>query len=260
MDSTAKRLANKPLVSICMLTYNRAHYIGAAIESVLAQTYGNWKLIIIDDGSTDNTSSIVTSYSDERIKYVQYTENTGLFARRKESLTHTNGKYVAILDSDDVWLSPLKLEKQVEFLESHPNYVLVGTFPILIDHNGNKIGENHYNVTDEKIRSSILVRNQFIHSSVLMCKQTLDKTTGYQPTLAEDLELFLQLGEFGKFANISEYMVAYRVHTGGTSGNKLEMLHAIRNIIQKHNKSYPNFIPALLKSYLRLLLGKVGIQ
>ena len=89
MDSINK--IDRPLVSILILTYNRGHYIGEAITSVLAQTYPNFELIIIDDGSTDNTTQIVSNFTDERIKYIKHENNAGLFARRKESLSYVTG-------------------------------------------------------------------------------------------------------------------------------------------------------------------------
>ena len=255
MGNSATQLKKEPLVSIVMLTYNRAHYLKDAVESVLTQTYKNWELIVIDDGSTDETESIITSYSDNRIAYRKYPENKGLYVRRQESLSHVNGQYVAILDSDDVWDSPLKLEQQVLFLEDNLDYAVVGTFITIIDENGNALRKDSYKTADENIRNKLLMRNQFTHSSVLMRKSMLDMTTGYQPTLAEDLELFLQLGNFGKLANIPEFLTSYRVHDEGTNDYGIEMARALHVIIKK-NSHYPHQYIALLKNFLRISVGK----
>lgn len=255
MDTDTQKLTSGPPVSICMLTYNRAHYLKAAINSVIAQTYTNWELILIDDGSTDGTETAVTAFKDSRIKYIKHEINKGLHVRRTESLTHASGTYIAVLDSDDLWHSTEKLSRQVAFLESNSDCSIVGTFVQLIDSNGNKIGTTAYGVTDAEIRNHILIRNQFTHSSVLMRKRMLDKTNGYQPTLAEDLELFLQLGILGKFANIPEYLTSHRLHNQSANDHGIKMAKAVHSIIQKHRKEYPNYIIALIKSYLRVLKG-----
>ena len=238
-------------VSILMLTYNRAQYIGEAISSVLAQTYSNFELIIIDDGSTDNTATIVAGFTDQRIHYIKHAENQGLAVRRKESLTYPKGKYVAVLDSDDVWCDSNKLTAQVAYLEANPNCAVIGTFINLISGYGEKFGQNSYHTTDSDIRKNILMRNQFAHSSVLMRKEMIDKTNGYlNLAAAEDLELFLQLGRVATFANIPKYMVSYRVHSGGTSANKIRIVSFVLRVIKIHKKFYPKYFLAYLKFQL----------
>lgn len=243
-----------PLVSILMLTYNRAHFIGEAIQSVLTQTYQNFELIIIDDGSTDDTSEVVSSFKDSRIRYIPHTENKGLIARRQESLTYVTGTYVAILDSDDIWISQDKLASQVAYLEENPAYSIIGTFISLINVQGANIGKNSYSTADLAIRRHILSRNQFAHSSVLMRADALAKTAGYRDTgLAEDLDLFLQLGMVGKFANLPEYSTAYRIHTESFNSSRLEMARAVLGIVKNHKTNYPNYFFAFIKCHLRIL-------
>jgi glycosyltransferase involved in cell wall biosynthesis len=101
-----------PTVSVIIPTYNRAHLIGRAIQSVLNQTYRDFELIIVDDGSTDNTEEVVGSFKDSRIKYIHHKENKGGTAARNTGINDANGEYIAFLDSDDEWL-PEKLEKQI---------------------------------------------------------------------------------------------------------------------------------------------------
>lgn len=106
----------KELVSIIMPSYNTAEYISEAIESVLAQTYSYWELIIVDDCSTDNTDEIVKMYlSDERIKYIKNKINRGAAISRNRALREARGRWIAFLDSDDIWL-PCKLKIQIEFM------------------------------------------------------------------------------------------------------------------------------------------------
>ncbi len=240
-----------PLVSVLMLTYNRALYLKEAIASVLAQTYQNFELIIIDDGSTDNTAEVVDSYQDSRIRYIKHENNAGLFARRKESLSYAQGEYIAVLDSDDLWIDTDKLTKQVEAMVDEPTLAVVGTQVRLIDEKGQTLRDYFYHTRDQKIRQNILLRNQFTHSAVLMRADFVKKTLGYQPTLAEDLELFLQLGKLGTFKNLESIATAHRVHGNSMNDHGPKMSKAVYEIVIKHKDSYPHKIVGLLVSWLR---------
>lgn len=240
-----------------MLTYNRAHFLPQAIQSVLAQTYQNWELVVIDDGSTDTTKELVASFPDPRILYIRHDNNAGLFARRAESLNYAMGTYTAVLDSDDYWTQNTKLEEQVTFLEAHTDHVVVGTNAFIVTETGSVIGEAHYANSDEVIRKKILPRNQFIHSSILMRTSALKNTTGYQPTLAEDLELILQLGTFGKLANISKPYTAHRVHAKSENDHGMKMALAVDKIITAHKKEYPHYLLGKGMSYLRLTQARL---
>ena len=118
----------KDLVSIITPSYNTAKFISETISSVLAQTYTNWEMIIVDDCSTDNTEEIVASVGDERIRFIKNDKNCGAAISRNRALCEAKGKWIAFLDSDDLW-EPTKLEKQIQFMEkndyhfSYTNYV-----------------------------------------------------------------------------------------------------------------------------------------
>lgn len=239
-----------------MLTYNRASYLKQAIESVLQQTYCHFELIIIDDGSTDDTASVLATFTDTRIRIVLHKENKGLLMRRQESLSLVHGTHVAVLDSDDLW-EPEKLTKQVAYMQSHPDCVLVGTWITRIDELGNSLGETRYALEDVAIRNKILWRNQFAHSSVLMRKGMLDKTQGYRFPLDEDLDLFLQLGQYGAFANIPEPLTQYRVHASGKSANYRGMVENVLLIIKTHREIYPGYISAYLKYTLASFIASL---
>ena len=126
-------------VSVIMPSYNTAEYIGESIDSVLAQTYTNWELIIVDDCSTDDTDDVVASYLvDERIRYLKNEQNSGAAVSRNRALREATGRWIAFLDSDDVWL-PEKLEKQIAFMEEN-DYTFSYTNYEEIDCTGVKTG------------------------------------------------------------------------------------------------------------------------
>ena len=127
------------LVSIIMPSYNTAKYISDSIKSVLAQTYKNWELIIVDDCSTDNTDEIVGEFlSDERIRYLKNEKNSGAAVSRNYALREARGKWIAFLDSDDLWL-PEKLEKQLAFMAEN-GYKFSYTEYSVIDSDSNRTG------------------------------------------------------------------------------------------------------------------------
>jgi glycosyltransferase involved in cell wall biosynthesis len=248
---------NASKVTVLMLTYNRASFLPAAIESVLRQSHKELELVIIDDGSTDDTPEVVARYIDPRVRYVRHEKNEGLAVRRKESLAHANGTYTAVLDSDDAWSDTEKLAQQVSFLETHPEHVLVGTFATLVDDKGAQTGTVMYAFEDGNIRKRLLVRNQFIHSSVMFRTSALRQVEGYRRGMAEDLDLYLQVGLVGKMANIPVAMTASRVHAGSANDYGLRMYKAIHDIQPQFRDQYPNYFVARVYSYLRLAYGRL---
>lgn len=129
----------KDLVSIIMPSYNTANYIGESINSVMNQTYKNWELIIVDDCSTDNTDEIVNKFlKDERIKYLKNEKNGGAAISRNKALREAKGRWIAFLDSDDLWV-PEKLEKQISFMKKN-NYSFTYSYYQEINEKGKNLG------------------------------------------------------------------------------------------------------------------------
>lgn len=133
------------LVSIIMPSYNTANFIGETIKSVLEQTYKNWELLIVDDCSTDNTDEVVARYNDERITYMKNLKNSGAAVSRNKALNVARGKWIAFLDSDDLWYQT-KLEEQIKYMEKN-DYAFSYTSYREIDENG---VENGVEVTGPK--------------------------------------------------------------------------------------------------------------
>ncbi len=238
-----------------MASYNRANCVSAAINSVLNQTFKEWELLVLDDASTDNTEEIVLKYAeqDERIKYFKHGSNLGVSENRNFGLQKACGKYIAVLDSDDIWIDTKKLEKQYNLLENNPGIGLVGTFMIKLLENG-KDEKISYETTDQQIRDKMLLRNQFTHSSVLYRKDLAEGDYNANLKLAEDYELWLRMGLKTKFANIPDYAVLYNVSANSETGkNKFKIARTVDKIINCYKKDYPNYQLASVKSALRMI-------
>ena len=201
-----------PLVSIVTCTYNRKGYLKEAIESVLAQTYKNWEYIIWSDGSSDGTEEMVTSYKDPRIKFFQ-AGNQGVGPATLSACKHVTGKYIAHLDDDDMFM-PSKLEKQVRFLEEHPEYAVVGSSAYYVDSQSNVIGiALHY--CDPDLIHRLLVKDMIpvTHSCAMFRTSDYISVGGYPTTKrALDAILWLRLRNAGKFYNYPDFLVKYRIH------------------------------------------------
>ncbi len=122
-----------PKVSVIIPTYNRSHYVGEAIDSVLGQTFKDLEIIIVDDGSTDNTKQVLKNYAS-RIQYI-FQEKKGRAEARNQGMMAAKGEYITFLDDDDIWW-PNKLQKQIIFLDAHPHIGLVHTFTEVVDEEG----------------------------------------------------------------------------------------------------------------------------
>jgi glycosyltransferase involved in cell wall biosynthesis len=258
-----------PLVSIVMATYNRANSIKRAIESALAQSYENLELIIVDDGSTDHTKSVVEPcLKDPRVRYF-YKENQGSNVYpMNRGVEISGGKYVAILDDDDIWSDKDKIKKQVEFLEKNKEYVLVGGGAIKIDRNGKEIVRYLMPEKDKDIRQKILISSMFVHVSVLFKKDAFVEVGGYDEQFggAADWDLWMKLGRIGKFYNIPEYLVTYTAHRADSLGyveknhKKLEWLKININLKKKYSKNYPHYIRGLIFCWLGYFYSLLPIK
>ncbi len=211
-----------PLVCVIMPAYNAEKYIAESISSVVHQSYQNWELIVINDGSTDQTLQIVEEFlqKDKRIRLANHETNKGLILARNKGLECAKGKYIANLDSDDIAM-PSRLEKQVQFLEEHKSYVLLGTACEIINSNGERQQLIRRNIPNEQIKTLLLFSNYFINSSVMM-KADLAKEIGYvdDVPLSEDYQLFVALSNKGDLGNLDIPLVKYREHGSNISKEK----------------------------------------
>ncbi|MFA6385997.1 MAG: glycosyltransferase [Candidatus Paceibacterota bacterium] len=249
------------LVSIILPVYNGGKYIRRAIESVTAQTFSHWELLIIDDGSNDNTEDISREYinKDNRIHFLKNEVNLGIQKTLNKGLREAKGEYIARIDDDDEWVDKDKLQKQVEFLNENPDHVLVGTGVIVIDENGLELFRYLLPENDGDIRKKILGKNCFVHSSVMFRKNLALIFGGYSEDAAvkhiEDYDLWLKMGTAGKLANLPIYAVKFTLRGGSISSvNKIEQFKKNINLAKKYKNKYPNYFGALIRAYARIIV------
>lgn len=211
-----------PLVSIITPTYNCAKFIGETIETVLKQTYKNWEMIIVDDESKDNTEEIVSQYNDERIKYTKLKENSGADVARNTAIDKANGKYIAFLDSDDLW-EPEKLEKQIKFMKKN-NYNITATDYQKIDEEGKLL--NKIIKTKEKVDyNSMLLSNSVGNSTIVYNAENIGKFKVPNIKKRNDYALWLQMLKKEKYIyGMPETLMKYRVRSNSISRNKLNLI------------------------------------
>ncbi len=217
-----------PLVSIAMPVYNAEKYIKRAIDSVMGQTYPYFELIIVNDGSSDRSKEIILSYSDNRIRYFENEVNLGIAKTRNKCIQYADGKYIAVLDNDDIAL-PNRLEKQVEFLESDLDYALCGSFYEVIDGEDRIIHKMKLPVTDKAIKTYLLFENCFCNSSVMIQSKLL-KVRPYIESfdMIEDYYFLYTVSRNKKLRNLPIFATQYRVHGKNTSIDKLEGMRKLR--------------------------------
>lgn len=244
-------------ISVIICAYNRAGFLPKALNSVLAQSFKDWEIIIIDDASADNTAEIVRPYlSNQNIKYYKNEKNLGISKSRNMGVSLAKGEYIAMLDSDDYWIDKEKLKKQLDFLKNNPDYILIGSNIKIIDEKNNFIKNTDFETKDNDIREKILRFNQFAQSTVMYRKESAEKVGEYNEKLScvEDLDLFLKLGLLGKMKNLKEITTAYTRHSGGISyKRKLAMAWNNYKIVLKNFGKYPNWFIGIIFAKLRIL-------
>jgi len=246
-------------LSIIIPTYNRKNLLPRAIKSVLSQTFKDFELIVVDDGSTDNTEKIVKDINDNRIIYIKNYKNLGIQRSLNKGIKQARGEYIARIDDDDTWIDPEKLYKQIKFLEKNTDYVLVGTGAVIASNEGKELFRFLSPLEDQKIRQLILGKNCFLHPSVVFKKSAVLKVGGYSEELedlhAEDYDLWLKLGTIGKFANLPFHGISYTKWKGQiTNKDQMKQLKNYFRLIRKYKKYYPGHYLALFRSSSRLVL------
>jgi glycosyltransferase involved in cell wall biosynthesis len=210
-------------VTVIIPTYNREVVLPRAIESVLSQSFEMFELIVVDDGSSDDTESVVRSYNDSRVEYVGFESNRGANAARKAGVEAASGKYVAFLDSDDEWM-PAKISKQVERFESEPDGVgLVYTGVRFVDEDGETVGVSKPKIEGD-VSEEMLCDNFIGTFSAAMIDITLLEEVGLPNEnidSGQDWEYFTRCALTSEFRSVPEDLVIY--HTD--QNNRISHTH-----------------------------------
>lgn len=222
-------------VSIILPVYNSEKYIEETIKSVLNQTYTNWELIIVDDCSKDNSLKIVEQLKTEQFRIIKNKENSGVALSRNKAIEKAQGKYIAFIDSDDLWEKE-KLEKQLKFMEER-NIVFSFSSYKRIKENGNIITK--VNVPNKIDYKELLKNTIILTSTVIIDTEKISKDLIKMPKLklSEDTAMFLNILRNGYTAyGLEEYLIKYRVRKKSLSSNKLKSMHSLWKVYKNQEK------------------------
>src|SRR5579872_6000456 len=213
--------ATTPAISVVMPTYNGERFLRPAIESILNQTFPNFELIIIDDGSTDNTPHILWEFKDTRLTVLTNQQNLGIAAATNRGLAAARGEYIALQDHDDISL-PHRLQTQLDFLNSHPEIALVGSAATLINDDGVAYAEFPLPCEEIDIKWRLLfVGDAFHYTSIMVRRNAMQEIGGYGEDPAfrysEAYDPFSRLAMGSRMVNLPDKLVFWRRHSGATS-------------------------------------------
>lgn len=221
-----------PRVSVILPVYNGEKYLTQAIDSVLSQTFTDFELLLLNDGSTDGSETIVQSYNDERIVYVKNERNSGLIFTLNKGIERARGEYIVRMDADDICF-PERLDVQSRWLDEHPGIAVVASFSININEDGNAAGFSNKDrgfVTATQIRRRMPVENCLAHPTV-MGRANVFKAYAYSPLQVhiEDYDLWLRLLADGHvIQKIPAPLLYYRVHQTSVTQSRLRRTNFFR--------------------------------
>lgn len=259
----------QPLVSVLLPVYNQRETIIPTLNSILAQTYQNIEILILDDASTDGSDTVIRSFVSalpaelqSKVRHLRNETNVRLQKNLNRGLREARGELIARIDGDDQWAAPNKLERQVDFLITHPDYALIGGGAVEHRNDGTKVTYPKPE-TDAQIRAMMLIENPFWHGSVVFRKDALPNL-GYLETArrTEDYELWMRIGLTWKMHNLPEVVLAR--HDFQRDDSKLfrretfrrTFLREIREqltLITRYRDRYPHYLTGVMKRMIRLV-------
>ena len=243
-----------PLISVIIPAFNHEEFIGEALDSVLDQTYRNLEVIVVDDGSTDNTKEVLKRYEEE-IKYI-YQQNRGVSSARNRGIAISRGEFIAFLDADDIWL-PEKLEVQLNLMEGEGSIGLVGCGRYGMDYSGNTmeglLGKNYSNHVE--FLNQLLIGNIFRGGSTgaFVKKECFEKVGLFDESMrfGEDWDMWIRIAKLYKVRFVDKPMVKVRQHDSPKGYRNLKTMESnIRRLIKKNEDLYPWSIKR--KAYSRM--------
>ena len=226
-----------PKVSVIIPTYNRAHLLERSMRSVLVQTFQDFELIVVDDGSSDNTSTVVKQFGDARVRYVRHNKNRGGAAARNTGINLAKGDFIAFQDSDDEWLSE-KLEKQMSLLESCESHT-GGVYCGFIKYN--KSNTQYYppaNVQQKEGNLSLqILHGNFISTQTLLVRRECFKVVGCfdeRLTRFQDWEMMIRLAQAFEFCIVDQPLLVVYSTSDSLTNNSYAGMEAYEIILEKH--------------------------
>jgi glycosyltransferase involved in cell wall biosynthesis len=233
-------------VSVIVPTYNSAHFLSAAIQSVLAQSYRDFELIVVDDGSRDHTPRVVASFGD-RVRYLRQ-ENAGVSVARNRGIAESSGRYVAFLDADDTWM-PSKLQRQRDALEAEPTRRLCYSAFEVVDEKLSAI-EIRRSRRQGSALEDLLTRGNVVGSiCTVMCERALiDEVGGFDVTLSQcaDWDLWIRIAARTEFIYLDEPLATYRQH-GQSMSRQVRLLENDSLRLLEKGFGLPGIEPALAR-------------
>lgn len=229
--------AQDPSVSVLMTAYKGNEHFLPAVRSILDQTYSDLELLIVlDPHDEDICREQVQKLGDERIRLIENREREGLVRSRNKGLRASRGRYIAIMDSDDISERD-RLQKEVDFLEEHPDHAMVGSPCNIIDGEGRTIKKGEALPATEQLYYNLLFANQFPHSSVMYRREVIDKVGAYNEELSygEDYDLYLRIMEHGRVHMISEALVSWRHHRASYTSTLTDSMRESISTVMKKN-------------------------
>ncbi|MHA6532036.1 glycosyltransferase [Paenibacillus sp. BAC0078] len=228
-------------VSVLLPVYNSERYIEEAVHSILQQTYQDFEIVIIDDGSTDGTLKKIQKIKSEKIKLTSHQENIGLVRTLNEGLSLCTGKYIARMDADDIAL-PNRFERQVAYMEANPDVGACGGQALVM---GSNIITTKP-LSHEEIKCWQLFHCTFIHPTVFIRRSVLDGNgMRYLPFAhAEDYEIWNRLAEVTRLVNLPEVLLHYRVHTNQVSNVYQDLQEQSAELIRRRQLSQLGLFPS----------------
>ena len=227
---------DSPRVSVVMTVFNGQAYLREAVDSLLGQTFSDFELIVIDDGSTDQTREILQAYAkrDDRVR-VTSRPNTGVVRAANEGIARARGQYLARMDADDI-SEPQRFAVQVAYLDTNPDCVLVGSRVRIIDPYGSPVALSGQKLSHEEIERELLTTGggwAVVQPSAMMRLAAVREAGGYRGSvnMSEDHDLFLRLAERGKVVNLPEPLLRYRRHYKSLNHTQYESARQVKETI-----------------------------
>lgn len=229
-----------PKVTVVIPAYNAMTYLPETLDSILNQTFTDFEVLIVNDGSTDQIAAWAAEISDTRVKVISQ-ENQGLPGARNTGITHAKGEFVAFLDADDLWEST-KLKKQVDCLDSKPEVGLVYTWTLLVDQQGKSTGTVTASHVEGNVWEKLLLGDVVGSGSSAMIRRNCFETVGLFDTelsSIEDCDMWVRIAAHYPLAVIKEVLVYYRQHPSNMSRDYDRMMQNSRLKIEKKFKNVP---------------------